>query len=488
MGAKRTEFSDLLVPANFIQAVRDSGYLSIATAVAELIDNSIQASAREIEISISRPTADSLPTVSVSDDGLGMSASELADCLKFGGSRRFNDRTSLGRFGVGLPAASLSQARRIRVSTWRDGQQALAVNLDVDALIAGAVLDLAPRRIPFPTDEHTPSGTRVDWELCDRIDYKRLSWFERALSRDLGRIFRTFLFDGLVVKINNLTIPAVDPLMKSVAINGSTSSLAFPPKTYELSVGNGGATSMVTVRFVELPVARWHNLDARSKKEHRIVGGAGVSILRAGREISFGWHLMGSKRKENYDDWWRCEIEFEPPLDEMFGISNNKQGIRPTRALKEALEPELESIARLLNSRVRKAFDLAKFEAASDRSCRIAERVDERLPVIGNIAARSSLRYRLTTSATTSPDMMRSTIDKGTLELSLNTDHPAFRALFEPLQGASSADLSGLRTSVELLLLSFARSRILVESGDQAQRRDLLAIWSDAYGRMVQEI
>ncbi len=55
-----------------------------------------------------------------------------------------------------------------------------------------------------------------------------------------------------------------------------------------------------------------------------IVGGGGVSVLRAGREIAHGWYLMGSKRKENYDDWWRCEIEFEPVLDEHFGITINK--------------------------------------------------------------------------------------------------------------------------------------------------------------------
>ena len=63
---------------------------------------------------------------------------------------------------------------------------------------------------------------------------------------------------------------------------------------------------------------------------------------------------MGTKRKENYDDWWRCEIAFPPDLDELFGVTHTKQKVNPTEALNGILVPDLERIARELNALVRK--------------------------------------------------------------------------------------------------------------------------------------
>ena len=67
---------------------------------------------------------------------------------------------------------------------------------------------------------------------------------------------------------------------------------------------------------------------------HGIVKAAGVSVVRAQREVAYGWFCMGRKRRENYDDWWRCEVSFEPDLDEYFGLTHSKQGINPTAELR----------------------------------------------------------------------------------------------------------------------------------------------------------
>ena len=83
---------ELVVSSNFIRAVRESGYVSLATALAELIDNSIQAGATEIELTIARPDGALHPEIEVLDNGAGMSRRELELCLKFGGSSRFDRR------------------------------------------------------------------------------------------------------------------------------------------------------------------------------------------------------------------------------------------------------------------------------------------------------------------------------------------------------------------------------------------------------------
>jgi hypothetical protein len=482
MGTQPRAASDLLVPSNFIRAVRESGYVSLSTALAELIDNSLQAHASEVAITISRDSETRLPMIQVDDNGDGMDAQELVSCLRFGGSTRFNERTSFGRFGMGLPAASLSQARRVEVVAWQDNGPALGVSLDVDAIAAGQPATLTARRIRSST---TTSGCTVLWKSCDRIEYRRLGWLERAVRRDLGRMYRRFLVSGLTLRLNGSAIDAEDPLMLTTRVEGATASVAFQPLKYEFRTTEG-QSAWVRVRFTSLPVHRWHQLDNMTKRRLGIVGGGGVSVLRAGREIAYGWHLMGGKRKENYDDWWRCEIEFDPALDEHFGITINKQSIHPSAELREALGAELEAIARLLNARVRQAFEDAKFQAAAEASCRIATAADPDLPVLQKGRGRNSngpLNYRISTAQLPVESMFGTTLRANTLDVQLNVDHPAFAALYQPLRTLPEEAGSELRTALELFILAFARTA-------QASPQDaqpLLARWSSTYGRMLQK-
>lgn len=479
---------DLVVASNFIRAVRESGYVSLSTALAELIDNSIQAAATRISILISRPSSDSPPEIQVVDDGAGMDRTQLEACLQFGGTARFGDRRSFGRFGMGLPAASLSQSRQIEVRAWKSGRRPLAVHLDVDEIAAGSPVRFRAGRANY--EPATPSGCVVVWRQCDRIEYQRLAWLERALHRDLGRMYRRFLGGGVKLTINGARVKPLDPLLLDTPVEGHTAALAFEPLSYEVATSDGG-TSVVRVRFSALPVDAWHDLDNLTKRRAGIVGAGGVSILRAGREIAYGWHLMGGKRKENYDDWWRCEIEFEPPLDEHFGITINKQGIRPSTQLREAVESELESIARMLNARVRQAFEDVKFRDAAQHSCRIAEAADPQLPVLaaGRKRARRSgtLAYRLSSSPIHSEAMFSTSLTQHTLQVTLNVDHPAFAALYRPLQAlADESGGSDLRTAIELLLLSFARAEATLIPGVR-RGDDLIEAWSAVYAKMLQK-
>lgn len=482
MGPQSQGFDGLVVASNFIRAVRESGYLSLSTALAELVDNSIQAGATEVAISLHRPQAAPHPEIAVFDNGSGMNRRELEQCLRFGGSSRFGQRESFGRFGMGLPAASLSQARRVEVVAWQDSGPEMVVALDVDAIAAG---DLSPLRARSMGPSATQSGCRVTWRVCDRIEYQRLGWLERTLRRDLGRMYRRFLVDSLTLTLNGTAIQAEDPLMLTTQEEGASAAIAFEPLEYELRTADG-KSALVHVRFASLPVHRWHHLDNLTKRRLGIVGGGGVSIMRAGREIAYGWYLMGGKRRENYDDWWRCEIEFEPALDEHFGITINKQGIRPSADLRDALEPELESVARLLNSRVRKAFEDVKFQAATEASCRIAEAADRDLPILRKGRGHrphGPLAYRISTTHLSPDALFTTSLKSNTLDVQLNVDHPAFASLYQPLQTLPDGTATELRTAVELLLLAFARSA----AGSTDPTDLLVAEWGSTYARMLQK-
>src|SRR5438046_1703608 len=116
----RTNDNSIIVLDKFIQATRDSGYKGTASAVSELVDNSIQALAKHVWISIGASGDAQYPIrIAVADDGVGMDKATLRQALRFGGSSRFNDRAGLGRYGMGLPNSSLSQARRVEVYTWQ---------------------------------------------------------------------------------------------------------------------------------------------------------------------------------------------------------------------------------------------------------------------------------------------------------------------------------------------------------------------------------
>src|SRR5579864_1341097 len=100
-GNKTTPSPIVAVPT-FINAIRDSGYKSTAAALAELVDNSLEAGAKHISIEIRPGQGPELrPTITVVDDGCGMPPLVLRLALQFGGSTRFNCRAGAGRYGMG---------------------------------------------------------------------------------------------------------------------------------------------------------------------------------------------------------------------------------------------------------------------------------------------------------------------------------------------------------------------------------------------------
>src|SRR2546421_7111328 len=126
-GTARMNSPHLIVADHqFILATRDTGYRGLANAVAELIDNAIQARASDVRVHVrdsiaanGRADGDRDVAIAVLDNGQGMDHETLWTALQFGGTGRFGDRSGLGRFGMGLPNSSVSQSRRVEVYTWR---------------------------------------------------------------------------------------------------------------------------------------------------------------------------------------------------------------------------------------------------------------------------------------------------------------------------------------------------------------------------------
>lgn len=488
----------LVEPAHFVTATRDSGYRSTAFAVAELIDNAIQANAQVVDVSVVEAESDTYPiSIRVIDDGVGMDRSTLGRVLAFGSSSRFNDRSSLGRYGMGLPNGPLSRARRVTVLTWRD-ERVHSVHLDVDE-----VVNEGWQTIPVPLIIDRPPflgvsdrGTAVLLDRCDRLEHKRASTIAEHLARELARIYRRFLAAGLELRVNRDQLVPYDPLMLMPEGLVTGGSLFGSELRYELT-GPGGEGS-VKVRFSELPISRWHDLPARRKRELGVTNAPTVSILRANREIDAGWFFMGSKRRENYDDWWRCEVAFDPTLDELFGLTHAKQSITPTTELLEVLAPDLEPIARSLNARARDRFHLAQARTPLSAAERRAARAAASLP---GIRARSTpppstlptetavdisqfgdseIPHRVIVSELRGTVPYEVWVNQGQLVLIINSHHPMYRDLFAPLALSESPDEQEWATALTLLTLAAARAEVtLPRSADRAKAAAFRQAWGD---------
>lgn len=144
---------------NMGDALRNTGYKNIESAVAEIIDNSVEANAKNIFIVLREGIATSgrkvVMEIGFLDNGEGMSIDVLGSCLGIGASTR-QARKGMGRFGVGLPQASLYACPEIEVYSWQDGiENAYKVYLDIKKIKDGIqteIEDPVRENIPTPYD------------------------------------------------------------------------------------------------------------------------------------------------------------------------------------------------------------------------------------------------------------------------------------------------------------------------------------------------
>jgi hypothetical protein len=204
-----------------MQSLRSVGY-STSAALADLLDNSITAQARNVSISVSMR---STPFVAVVDDGNGMDQATLLSAMRFGSRdpRDLRDRSDLGRFGLGLKTASLSQCRKLTVSTIKDHRLSIA-RWDLDECDRrGSWWLERPGRTALPEEplstlEAQGRGTAVIWEDLDRLE---ASGGERAILEAadyLALVFHRFLAGEIVgpftITLNGRPLEAADPFLE----------------------------------------------------------------------------------------------------------------------------------------------------------------------------------------------------------------------------------------------------------------------------------
>lgn len=192
-------------------SIRSTGYNSADNAIAEILDNSIEAGAKENFIIASIGDVNGkngIAQIAFLDNGKGMDRNVLQLCLRLGSSNKREKRKGIGRFGVGLTQASMAVCTRVEVYSWQNGiENCQCVYLDLEEVEKEKQLNYCVRKCQFPdeyqkyTHAKWPSfhneeidfrehGTLVIWKKCDRKLPIRTSTLFDNLEENLGKKFR----------------------------------------------------------------------------------------------------------------------------------------------------------------------------------------------------------------------------------------------------------------------------------------------------------
>lgn len=355
-----------------ISSLRDLGY-DFVHAVADLVDNSIAAKASRVGIDVVFEGQDSW--LRIADDGLGMSGSEITEAMRYGAEREY-DTDDLGKFGLGLKTASLSQCRRLTVASRTDPDQRRieARSWDLDEIertnkwevfVLGA--DDREKRLTEPLQEH--NGTVVLWESLERVMEYKITWGEKArsglnnlaqlLEEHLGMVFHRFLTGEarrrkkVAITVNGTGVEPWDPFARDEATE------EFDPLEFEIQSGNG--KGVVRYRAYVLPnQAKFSNPRAfqRAGGPNRWNSQQGFYIYRADRMIqSGGWSRM--RTADEHTKLARAALDFNPNLDSEFQINVAKVRVTLPTELKEQLKEPVERLAK----RARAIYDQKQFSA-----------------------------------------------------------------------------------------------------------------------------
>jgi hypothetical protein len=346
----------------FLRGMRDLGYKDPAWALAEMIDNGVQAAADVITIRFGfepqNKTRVKPDLLAICDNGNGMIPEMISYAVRWGGTDREGDRKGFGRYGYGLPSSAVSLAKRYTVYSKATGGDWHAVTVDIDDLAAAAgdikgteaLLAAHPAKLPAWVSEASrgedslevmslKSGTVVVLEDFDRLrnlgGWIKAESLRTKLLQRFGVIYRHWVPERRII-VDGVIVQAVDPLflMEHARFHDETPVRAEPVEGRRFEVETArGTKGTIHIRASVLPPhfqladpSQYGVKGAKLNKRHEVMRDYnGLLLCREHRQIDCippRWTKF-----QNYDANVKIEINFDPELDEYFGITTSKQQI-----------------------------------------------------------------------------------------------------------------------------------------------------------------
>jgi hypothetical protein len=567
----------LFFAQTLVQSMRDVGYNHTTSALCEHVDNAIQAGATEVRVYFRQEGkgASKRIDVAVYDNGRGMSATVLKVAMAFGGSMNFGNRHGIARFGMGMKTAALSMSSVLEVYSWQEREAIYTMTLDVEAIgkeranlvelpdptllteLSDEVAELLHKPLSYPTsrtEQHLlatdasdvdqnlgSSGTIVYMPNCDRLHYAKVKTLVDHAVKEMARVYRRAIANGLRLYMNNRPVEAFDPTYSMPNarhirfLEGSAKqSKLIVSKPVSIPVSeDANQTAPAIIKIYKLPIEERSLLPRKTQKNDlQIFEGMIVSILRNGREV-FAGTMPGITSRHSVTNWYRVQIDFEGVLDEAFGVAANKQGVRPKgyvlNAIKDAVGDEIATLneelkrfqAQQASARApakpseseSKASEAEPFQQNAIPSTLSPEEEAQLDANLRGLALNLKRDGESDEEAFERVKSSRYVVDFhhdeywpfydvkhrfGRIILTINTAHPFFTALYDPVaklgispDSAEEEDAApprqaenGALVALDLLLLSLARTQSRL-SGASEEASNLLNTlrreWSEAY-------
>ena len=365
-------------------SMRSMGY-SFESAVADIVDNSISAGAKKIRINF--PMDPSECFLTICDDGCGMLHDELFDAMKYGSEKKRKGRseTDLGRFGLGLKSASLSQCRKLTVISKKDSLiSGFCWDLDVvEEKRDWYVIELSDETIRTVPGvawlKRQASGTVVLWENFDIIEkssgnvYSELSRYQNSVSDYLSLIYHRYLnrtgSGKISMRINNYTLKGLDPFLENHKKTNVRRRIEIPV------ADSNGNEHMVTVQPFILPFQK--DLSDADKK---LSGGIenyrtkqGFYVYRNERLII--WGTWFGRPRDELTKYARIRVDIPNTLDDIWGIDIKKQNAKIPNIIRSRLT---KAVDEAMDIAIQKQTFRGRLDKADESTDYIWDRIKER--------------------------------------------------------------------------------------------------------------
>jgi hypothetical protein len=341
------------------------GY-EFAPAVADLVDNSLEAGASQVDVWIEFQGDESW--VRIADNGSGMNAATLREAMRYGSERDYAEN-DLGKFGLGMKTASMSQCRRLTVaSRLKAGGRLAAYSWDlghIEETDRWEVLPVEKANFPEAIADGFAAGhsTVVLWEQLDRIlgyqhpygefQRKQLALMSREVEEHLAMVFHRFLSGEarrrrIKIRLNGNPVAPWDPFCRSEKRLRKIEGRSIPVEHNDVS------GEVLFEPFVLPHQNRFSSPDAheRAAGPRKWNRQQGFYIYRADRLIqSGGW--SGLRVQDEHTKLARVALSFGPKLDEAFKINVAKMRVQLPAQMRHDLESLLKPVIRAADGEYR---------------------------------------------------------------------------------------------------------------------------------------
>ncbi|WP_295194263.1 ATP-binding protein [uncultured Brevundimonas sp.] len=509
----RSKFG-LMVPEAFVRGIRDLGYRSNGDAVAELVDNAIQAYADRVDVlfGYDRAASSKKPVqLAVVDNGHGMEPDMIRMAVMWGGTHRENDRNGLGRYGYGLPCSSVSLGRRFTVLSKVGDGGLYAVQLDLDAITAGqytdahgdiivpkpepAVLpDFVAAHIQHACPDGWTSGTVILIDKLDRLEWTTAQGLRENLCRQFGVTYHK-LRGHAAIYVDGDYVEPIDPLFLTEDFHlhdlDEDRAHAFDPVRIEVRDPETNAyRGAVLLRYAWLPPS-FGSVD-KARDAVGLNANARFSILKDYHGVIFSRNgrLIDVQTRTpwtvfiNNDRYIKVEVEFAASLDELFGVTTSKQQVTVSPVIWDHLrEAGLPKAIEQLRNKVKEAKAVRRAEALEPPlgQQRLSEQAMRFASALGTLQSedtawderRRVAPYRIAVEHRPGQPFFRMDRHNGARTLNLNSAHRFYDAVYD---GPTATPET--RTGLELLL--FALGDVMMDEGREQEGRNSrqVSIWS----------